>query len=40
MKATITAEDLFIPRQELVGFGEIVLEKRGQQFVIRPKNNG
>jgi len=34
----MTEQGLVIPKEELERFGEIVLEERGEQVVIRPKS--
>jgi hypothetical protein len=38
MKTIMTEQGLVIPKEELERLGEIVLEERGEQVVIRPKS--
>jgi len=38
MKTIMTEQGLLIPKEELERLGEVVLEERGGQLVIRPKS--
>jgi hypothetical protein len=38
MRTIMTEQGLVIPKEELARFGEIVVEERGEQIVIRPKS--
>jgi hypothetical protein len=38
MKTVMTEQGLLIPKEELERLGEVVLEERGGQMVIRPKS--
>lgn len=38
MKTIMTEQGLVIPKEELERLGQIVVEERGEQVVIRPKS--